>query len=354
MLALALSGCAGPTSFEVASGFGYRWVGFNHRLAHASFSAGDPTAVAVIGGASTTGVAPALDDGCDADTCKEFPFLDDADVWVEADRVTARGVATATGVLALEVGADGADGELRIAMDRVPKGGLDAWIAGFSLDTRHALSGGDACYDPAFGWMPREIGLSVGAPVAGDGEVRVPVSARFVAGESLEEVRACLDAVNEQAIADVEIEVAVAAGAITSARVPVSHTLAYEYGDGPFDPAPQPAPDLSARPLDVPDGAALGWSSVHFDFHVGDPEGRGGYLRSLSWLATGADGGSASGHADNYSPATQISGFDYAFEGEVVTLVPDRGEVTRVRAAATLPAALDAGGVPILTELPFQ
>lgn len=349
-----VAGCSEPASFELASGFGYRWVGFNHRLAHASFGVGEGAQVAVIGGASTTGVVPDLGDGCEAATCKEFPFLDDADVFVEADAVTARGVVAGHATVDLEAGADGATGEVTIPFDRVPDGGVEAWIAGFSLDTRHGVSGEESCYDPAFGWMPTEIGVTVGAPVVGDAGITVPVSVSFGAGESLEEVRACIDAVNDRAVVDFVVEVGAAAGQFTSTRTAVAHGLTYDYGAGPMSPAPQPAPDPASRPLDVAEGAALGWSAIHYAFHVDDPENRGAYLRSWSFSATAAGGGSASGHADNYSPATQISGFDYAFAGEVVALVPERGEVVRSRATATLPAALDAQGVPILTDLVFQ
>ena len=350
---LFLAGCSEPTTFELASGFGTHWVGFNHRLAHATFGVGEGAQVAIIGGASTTGVAPDLADGCEAATCKEFPFLDDSEVFVEEDVVTARGVVAGRASVALEVGADGAVGQVTIPLDAPAVGGVEAWIAGLSLDTRHPVSGEESCYDPAFGWMPVEIGVTLGAPVSGEAGITVPVSVAFRAGESLEDVRACIDAVNERAVVDFVVDVGVAAGRFVSTRTAVSHGMTYDGGDVPFDPAPQPAPDPADRPLVVAEGAALGWSSIHYAFHVGDPEGRGAYLRSWSFSATGENGGSASGHADNYSPATQISGFDYAFEGEVVGLVPDNGEVVRRRATATVPAALDAQGVPILTDLVF-
>lgn len=354
VLLVGLAGCAEPVTFDLASGFGNRWELFNHRLAHASFGVGDAATIAIIGGASTTGVVAELPEGCEADTCKEFPFFDDAAVWVEADRVSARGLVAGQGAVALEVGVDGAAGEVTVPFDRVPEGGVEAWIAGFSLDTRHPLSGGPSCYDPAFGWMPAEMGVTVGVPVVGDAGITVPVEATFVAGESLEDVRTCIDAVNDQAVVDLVIDVGVAAGGLTSERRAVAHGQTYPYGDGPFDPDPQPAPDLASRGLDGVEGAALGWSAVRYRFHVDDPQHRGAYLRSWSFLATAADGGSASGHADNFSPPTQITGFDYQFEGEVVVLVPDRGEVTRRAASATIPAALDTDGVPILTDLVFE
>ena len=55
--------------------------------------------------------------------------------------------------------------------------------------------------------------------------------------------------------------------------------------------------------------------------------------------------GRVSGHATNYSPATQLSGFDYVFRGTAFGLALP-GEVSRRRGEGLIDIALDEDGNP--------
>ncbi len=346
------SGPAAPTSAAWIQGASYGWELFNHRVSHIEWGLGDAGAeVAFIGGTSTTGVSPDLPKGCDPDTCDELPFLDDADVTLRWVQATSSAVAFSTATASLLVGADGGETSVEVALPTGTTGDSFAMLRRLSLDADQPLSGGDACYTPSYGWHPRHISVALGTPVAGDGSVTVPVSASFDAGESLEDIRQCIDAVNDQAQVAFHVELVVVTTAAPWASQDVSHSLSYTYGDGPANPDEQPDPDLSKRPLslDLTD-PLVGWSRLDWRFMVDDPDGRGAYIRSLSFDAD-ADQGYASGHATNYSPITQLTGFDYAFEGTVVGFELPEGSADHGTAAGTVPAELDAEGNAVVQAL---
>ena len=79
-----------------------------------------------------------------------------------------------------------------------------------------------------------------------------------------------------------------------------------------------------------------------------DEDQRGAYLRSLAFDID-IDAGAVYGHATNYSPGSQLSGFDYTFNGEIVS-VPVRGTFESGLLELQLEAAVDDNKVPVLTE----
>ncbi len=354
------AGCSAPAEATWPTGFGYGWSGFNHRLSFAHFGLdGDEAVVGVVGGTSTTGVEPVLPDGCDADTCDEFPVRDQAEVHVAWARVASKRVGFGRGVAAIVADADGETTRLVVPLERRARGEASAWITGLTVDTDHAPEGGEACYDPALGWHVRRLGVALeDVTLAADGRsVEVSVRASFEAGNSLESERECVDAIVPEARVPIAVEVLVIAGDLARHEDEVAHGASYASGcEGStgfcLNPDPQPDPDLADRPLDPAlRGLAAGWSAFAFTFHDDDPDGRGAYLRTLS-LGLDTEAGWASGHATNYSPFTQLSGFDYAFAGTVVGVALDDAPRTG-EARDTIPAELDAQGRPTLFRLPL-
>ena len=130
----------------------------------------------------------------------------------------------------------------------------------------------------------------------------------------------------------------------------VSHSLAYEAGNTPLSPTEQLEPDLAQRALETSlEDALVGFGAMDFGFHQTEADGRGAYLRSWSLGASPVEGW-ASGHATNYSPGTQLSGFDYTFEGRVEVFAVG-APVERGVVSASLPAELDEEGLPVVSEL---
>ncbi|RME28973.1 MAG: hypothetical protein D6798_01170 [Deltaproteobacteria bacterium] len=346
------SGPASPSSATWLQGAGYSWELFNHRVSHVEWGVGEAGAeTAIIGGTSTTGVSPDLPDDCDPDTCDELPFRDDAAVTVRWVRATSSTVSFTTATASLVVGADGGEASVAVDLPDGATGDSFALLRRLALDTDQPLTGGEACYTPAYGWHPRRIFVELGTPVATDGGVSIPVRAGFDAGESLEEIRQCIDKVNEQAQVAFTVEMVVVTTPAAWDHQDVRHSMSYTYGDGPANPDEQPDPDLSERPLALDlDAPLVGWSRLDWRFMVDDPDGRGAYIRSLSFDAD-ADQGYASGHATNYSPITQLTGFDYTFEGTVVGFELPDGEADRGTAAGTVPAELDDEGRAVVQVL---
>jgi len=340
-------------------GFGFGWELFNHRVSYLAFEVTEDVArVSVVGGTSTTGIDPVLPEECDPDTCGELPFTDRAGVRVRWGRTSTRGVQFARGTASVIATAEGATAPLEIPLDHKGRGEAIAVVAGFTLDTDHPLSGGDACYDPAYGWHPRRIAVELGEPELSDDRrsVSVDVTGWFVAGYSLEDERQCVDEVAEQARVPIDVAVLAVVGDRPVGTADVAHEESYTYGCTSFpclSPDPQPDPDLSARPLDLSDleEPAVGWSKFDFRFHVDDPDDRGAYLRTLSVDADLA-GGTASGHATNYSPGTQLSGFDYAFSGTVRGMEVG-GELERGVVEETVTVDLEEDGTPVIHDLPL-
>lgn len=357
MIALVLLGCGGTAEFGTIEGLGYEWVFFNHRLSYlqADVSPASETSAregdfAVIGGTSTTAVGPDLPDTCDPDSCGEFPVHDSANVRLDAAFLVAKGVTTGRGAVALEADSDGASGTVTLDLPGA-KGTPAVAIAGLTLDTNHLTADGiEHCYDPAFGWHPTHIAVALGEPVLDGDTLTVEVTASFAAGNSLEDERKCVDEINEQAVVAVHVVVAAIAGKdVTVTGQDLAQGADYAAGDVPFDPDPQPDPDPATRPLTLdPTDAVLGWTRLDFTFHSGDPDGRGAYLRSVQLDADVATG-LASGHANNYSPGTQLSGFTYGFTGTVQAIAVPGAAITRASHTAELPAALDDAGLPVVT-----
>lgn len=355
-LLLALLGCkpdGEPTSSAWIQGASYGWELFNHRVSHVQWRVTDSgVEAAIIGGTSTTGVTPTLPAGCDEATCDELPFLDDSAVevgWVTAEDSE---IAFTEGSATLLVGAGGAETSVALTLPAHAEGDSFPLIRGLTLDTDQPLTGGEACYNPAYGWHPRRIAVALGTPVPDDGGgVLVPVSAHFEAGESLEEIRACIDDVNDQAQVQLTVDLVLVTTPGAWADVDVSHGATYAYGDGPASPDEQPEPDPAKRPLgvDLVD-PLVGWSALDWRFHVDDAEGRGAYLRTLSFQAD-AQADLASGHATNYSPITQLTGFDYSFSGTVYAFEPGEATTASGTVAATIPAELDAAEEPVVHAL---
>ncbi len=319
MLALLLA-CAPDPGVEVAllHGFDFGWQAFNHRLSALDLG---PDGVAVVGGTSTTNVTPSLDESCDPDTCKEFPFVDTADVRIRTRTVSAPGLEATRGSGRLTVGAAG--GSVEVSFASAPAEGWEPVIVGLHL----ATSGPDGCYDPAFGWLPTELAVAVERE--GD---NARVTAGFASGLSLEEVRACLDAAASEATLDVEVDVLALSG-VPFAQAGFSQAAEWGEAEGGWESQEAPA----AEAVDLP--AARAFQSLAWAFHEGDAEGRGAYLRSLGFDADGR------GWATNESPGTQLSGFSYRFEGGLLGFDAE-GAVGE--ASAAYAPALDAEGAPIL------
>ena len=358
---LALTACkdkedgSGPTSTGTwMRGVSYEWEYFNHRVSHLTLVAESSGAsLGVIGGTSTTNVYPGLPDGCDPDLCDEFPFPDTAAITLDWARVTTDEAVFGEAHHEIVADAAGVSETVSVSFDgEVPAGAeLTAVLQGWSLDTDHPLSGGEACYDPALGWHLRTLALEI-SDVALDGDsAQVELSVAVAAGNSLEAVRACVDEVYDQAQVPVRVHVLVVATTAGVETEDVAHGLSYEYKDDEGEFIEQPDPELADRPLAL-DQEFVGWSSLRWDFHVDDAEDRGAYIRRLE-VGYDTDDGWASGHANNYSPPTQLSGFDYAFEGRLVG-VDLSDSVATGQIALALPAELDDDGKAVVTSAEIE
>ena len=340
------------TSATFLEGASYGWAALDHRLAHWDMSVGESSAeMAVIGGTSTTGVVTKLPDGCDASTCAEFPFTDKADITIGWARLENGNVVVGSADAAWVVDVTGESTTVDVPLPSVGSGNAVAVLSGFSVDTNHPLlDDASACYTPANGWHPRHIAVSLGdATLSADGlSVSVPVSGAFEAGNSLEEARRCVDDVHAQAQVELVAHVQViVGGASTSTTVSEAATYTYGTKSAP-DPQDPPTPTSTAA---AGDGEVYAWSALDWRFHVGDPEDRGAYLRTLRFV-TDASAGTATGDATNYSPGTQLSGFDFTFSGTLRT-VTTGGTVTRGTITDTIPATLADDGTAVDTSWSF-
>lgn len=359
LLAAALllgPGCAEPTEAIWLEGAGFGWSAFNHRLSFWEVGVDDAAVrTALVGGTSTTEEEPVLPPGCDPETCWELPFWDEARLGARLVQVSTAEAAFGRGTAVLVATAAGDEATVTAELPARGHGEASAVLAGLRIDTDHPLRDGEACYDPRYGWHPRRIAVALGeATLAGDGRsVTVPVSAWFEAGVSLEGERQCIDEVVDQAQVALEVEVQVVVAEAEVEDLAVSHGASYAYGDGPMNPDPQPAPDPADRPLGTTlADPVLGWSAVDFRFHEGDPDGRGAYLRTVAFDARLADD-VASGHATNYSPVSQLTGFEYSFAGTVRAVALD-ADVSRGLVRATLPVSLLDDGSALVTEIPYD
>lgn len=350
-LVLGLAGCRpDPTPLVWMEGAGFSWVSFNHRISYMSHRLdAEGVNLAMVGGASSTGWAPELPEGCDAETCAEYPFYDQAEVWLSWGRTTLAEGSWGQAEATLVAEAVPTEVSVSIPLDRPGRGTPFVIVQGWTLDTHEPLAGGDACYQPENGWLPTRIALSAGdAALSDDGTtVQATVSAAFEAGVSLEEARECLDDVVDEARVGLAVQVL----AVVDPTPPRVEELAFE---GQWELGEdQPEPDAADRALDLGGESVLaGWSHLDFRFHEEDPDGRGAYLRSLE-VALDPAAGHAWGHATNVSTLTQLSGFSYRFEGKVMVLdLAEPGD--RGRVEATLDATLDAEHRPVSQSLPLE
>jgi hypothetical protein len=350
-LLLVLLACREKEEILWLEGSRYGWEHFNHRLAHWETRLGpDGVEVAVVGGTSTTGRETVLPDNCSSELCAELPAKDNANVlvrWARAESASWHAVRTTVTIVA---GADGASTSVKV---QLPKKGRSVFavIEGFSIDGGEPLTGGDACYAPENGWLPTALSIGVGnVDLSDDGmEATVDVGVFATAGKTYEEARQCIDEVVEQAQFRFDVDVLVVEGTAnaTVVEVPQSATYEYEYGTVP-DAQDEPPPfDMH---VDL-DRAFAGWARIDWKFNLEDPDLRGAYLRTLGFEVVAEDG-TATGIATNYSPITQLSGLDYVFDG-VLQLVDLGTDVTRGTVEGTIPAALDADGVPVVTTFPL-
>ncbi len=351
---LILVGCSKTPeqTFSTMEGFQYGWSSFNHRISHLEGAVDtEGGRIAVVGGTSTTGVDEDLpSDSCDPETCAEFPFVDSANIRLDWATATTSAVWVGQGQVELVVGEE-TTANLEIPVSAKAKGEVFVWVTGFALDTDVPLSvDAESCYRPRNGWIPTRLAFGIGEGSLTEGMVSAEVTANFTAGNSLEEERECLDAVHDQAQIGLTLEAIAVVGEFSKETQDVNGAASFEYGDGPADPDPQPEPTATDSPLELQaENRVLGWTSVDWRFHIDDPEERGAYLRTLA-LAADPEAGIASGHATNYSPFTQLSGFDYAFSGTLAS-VDLGGTVTRGRVEETLPAALDDNHDPMVTSV---
>ncbi len=338
-------------------GFGYEWLGFNHRVSYVSSRLQDSGGtLAVVGGTSTTAAETVLDDGCEVSTCGELPFLDYSTVDVRWGRVSEAEARFVTETATLQASAGGGTVEVEFALPRVLEGELVPLIQGFTIDTDTPLaSGEESCYQPRNGWLPTQMGLALSeATVSGDGlSASVSVQATFAAGLTHETLRECIDAVAADAAAEITVDVLLVVGATDRVTQSVNYAQEYEFDGNVATPPEQLPPDEGERTLDVPmTDRMLGWRAFDFQFHTTMDDGAGAYLRSWSVDANPSTG-VVSGHSTNYSPFTQLTGFDYVFEG-TVEIIDVGGQVETgeyaIDALEPLPAELDEEGRPVVYE----
>ncbi len=357
---LALSACApslDQAPAPVLSSFGFGWEDFNHRLSHLEVDAGvDGARVSIVGGTSTTAQVPdPLPAECTA-ACEEFPFVDHSLVELEVHVLASQRVALLPAEVTLEVGRDGADGTLRAELPKGVKGEGTVLLSGWSLDGGLPLSGGPSCYDPGYGWHLSRLALSLGAVTERDGVVSAPVSVAVAAGNTHDPDRVCIDEVNDQMRAEVRVSAVFVVGSdVASADVPFSVAETYAFSGLASEPGEQPEPEPETLDWGLDDApltagiAAMDWVFYPDVYDAGDDE-QGAYLRTLRFGA--ATDGVARASATNYSPFTQLEGFDYAVEavarGVVFDGDVDAWEVSGVR----LETLLDEAGAPVVHDVP--
>ncbi len=326
LLSLFAAGCGGEdVEISWMSEFGFGWTGFNHRVSFLHFEvADDGLDMAIIGGASSTAYVPELPAGCDDEACSELPFEDTSSVTIGWGRTTTA-LATGSGDATVIATPAGGEATIEIPLNRRADGDVAVILQAVTVDTDHELSGGESCYIPMLGWHPRRIQLAISdAELSDDGEtVTATLQGAFEAGLSFEDYRACQDEV----IDELQVPITVRALAVVTpdevVQQGMGHDAYYEWSGNQFDPEEQPDPELGDRALTLPwDQAIAGWSAIDFRFHDDDPDLRGAYLRTLE-VGFDLDEGWASGHATNYSPGTQLSDFQYQFEGTLSAVEAD-------------------------------
>ena len=282
LIALA-SGCSRlpEQNGAVLEGFKYGWELFNHRISTLHVVAGESaTEVSVIGGTSTTNETPELADTCDPELCDEFPFNDNALVDVWWSTLATRDAALVPMTISLEVGRDGASGEASGVLPDKARGDGYAILTGLSLRTDHPLSdGSESCYNPRYGWHPRQIAVSLGdVAITGD-KITVPVDAIFSAGKSFEEARTCVDEVNTLAMVALDVHLLAVIGPDSVETQTLSTEASY-----PFEEGSSPPEQAEIAPTSLPFGIEdplLGFSRIDFQFDPDRTDDRGAYIRTV-------------------------------------------------------------------------
>jgi hypothetical protein len=338
-----LVGCQPQAEATWLTGYSFGWDGFNHRLSEFGVvSHPDPAVeVALVGGTSTTAIV-FEDPDCVSDlACGELPLIDTSEVSVHWARATGP---FGAGQFQGEVSAQGVLGTIDISVRGGAKGTPVALISGLRIDTSPASAASRSCYDPRHGWNPTAIHVAVGEPErTSRSRFAVPIEARFAAGRTLEAMRACLDEVVDEAVVGVTIDVALVFATGNVLHHSVRQQAEYDLGESNFNPDPQPPPDDASIAVEMSGLGQMGWTELSYRFHVDHPEGRGAYLRTLSFDADPA-AGTAFGHATNYSPISQTSGFDYVFEGVVAEFALDGVDRFEVETTG-LPTTINGFGV---------
>ncbi len=325
ILVLLAVGCTPPSEVTWLERFGFTWTGFNHRVSYLHWDlVEDGMDMAIIGGASSTSYVPPLPAGCEEETCSELPFEDTSSITIGWGRTTT---SLATGSAEALVIATPTGGTTTIDIPLTRRGGGDVAVVlqALTVDTDHELVGGQGCYVPMLGWHPRRLALALRDPqLSDDGmSVTATLEARFEAGLSFEEYRACQDEVIDELQVPVTARVLAVVSPDGVEQRGLAHGATYAFSGNQFDPEEQPEPSLEDRALELPwDQSIAGWSSLDFRFHDDDPDLRGAYLRSLD-VGFDLGEGWGSGHATNYSPGTQLSGFQYEFEGTISAVQAD-------------------------------
>jgi len=343
LVVLALAGCRGgegailPEQQGVwLQGFYFRWDLFNHRMSylHARVD-GEDAEVAVVGGTSTTleTIEP-LPDACDPESCREFPFIDEAEVRLGWGRVTSSTLGLGAGQAELMVGRDGAQQVVFVPIDAAAEGSPTAVLSGLVFDTDAPLAGSPACYQPRYGWHPRRIHVAISDVTRVAEGVDVAVEATFVAGPSEDPDRVCIDEVHDRAVVRAKVDVLVVVGTAAVTDAAVTAAAVYPFSGDAANPEPQA--EVAPAPLPWPaDEGISGWAAIDFSFN---PEvERGIYLRSWGFEQT-SDG--ASGVTTNFSQFTQLWDASYRFDG-VARQVEVDGQIERGVLSETFPVEVD-------------
>jgi hypothetical protein len=349
-----LAGCnREATTASWLTGFDWRWQNSNHRLSSMVVEpVGADIDVAVVGGASTTGVV-FNDNGCiNAGTCWELPVADAANLSAQWSEVTTSDAVVINARVPLIVALGGAEQTIAVPLPRrfPANTPVTAFLSGLALATGDVVPDpAVSCYDPRHGWLLRELGAGViSAALTGDRRaVDVRVSGAFQAGASLEEERRCLDAAVAGAGIGLDLSVVVVVGGDEGPVTDVAQAAIV-----PFDPeAPEAFVDDDWTPWTISAGQIGGWTEVYWRFHYDDVDYRGAYLRGLT-LAADADAGRAIGWATHDAPSVVLkSGFSFLFSGRLQTWTVDQAPAAHSASIAEMPALVDEAGVAVRTTL---
>ena len=240
----------------------------------------------------------------------------------------------------LQVGVDGASTTVEVTLPKGAKGEGSAILSGFSLSTQHELADGPSCYDPRYGWHPRQITIALGDVVVDGDKATVPVEATFSAKTFDPDRRS--DRPGERP-GDCRF---------------VGHRAGRGRQGRGRDAAAHGRGELPVlRRQELPGGAGRPWLDpacrgrsptrlgfIDFRFDPDRTDDWGAYLRTFGFWAK--PDGTANAFATNYSPGSQLQDFGFHFDGDVVA-IEHLGTVERGSSTGTFPAALDEAGEPL-------